>query len=205
LIVNRIFILSPAQTSGKRALMAMNPQAQFPIAQKLRQPTGVRIGELFSFCSSLYFRGKLAYANRFANPAAGVENCYIITSTRGLVAPYFAVTAAIIREFTDVPIDLADDRYRLALHQSASQLRYQLGDNFQVVLLGSIATEKYSAVLSECFGKHLAFPRDFLGRGDMSRGGLMLRAVAAGEELEYQPLAAAASRRGKRPPKLGPN
>jgi hypothetical protein len=204
LSVNRIFILSPAQTSGKRALMAMNPQAQFSMAQKLREPAGVPIGELFSFFSSLYFRGKLTYANRFANPPAGVENCYVITSTRGLVAPHFAVTAAIIREFTDVPIDLTDDRYRLALHRSASQLRSELGADFQIVLLGSIATDKYSAVLSECFGEHLAFPSDFLGRGDMSRGGLMLRAVAAGKELEYLPLSAAESRRGKRPPKLGP-
>jgi hypothetical protein len=201
LSVNRIFILSPAQTSGKRALMAMNPQAQFLIAQKLREPTGVPIGELFSFFSSLYFRGKLAYANRFASPPAGVENCYVITSTRGLVAPHFAVTTAIVREFTDVPIDLADECYRLALHRSASQLRSELGADVQVVLLGSIATDKYSAILSECFGEHLAFPSDFLGRGDMSRGGLMLRAVAAGK---YQPLAAAASRGGKRPPKLGP-
>jgi hypothetical protein len=169
----------------------------------LRGPTGVPIGELFSFFSSLYFRGKLAYANRFANPLVGVENCYVITSTMGIVPPHFAVTAAIVQEFTGVPIDLADDRYRLALHQSASQLHSKLGADFQVVLLGSIATDKYSAVLSECFGEHLAFPSDFLGRGDMSRGGLMLRAVAAGKELEYQTLAAA-SRRGKRPPKLGP-
>jgi hypothetical protein len=204
LIVNRIFILSPAQTSGKRALMTMNPQAQFSIAQKLREPTGVPIGDLFSFFSSLYFRGKLAYANRFASPPQGVEKCYVITSTKGIVPAHFAVTAAIVREFTDVPIDLADDRYRLALHRSASQLRSTLRGSFQVVLLGSIATDKYSAILSECFDEHLAFPSDFLGRGDMSRGGLMLRAVAAGKELKYQPLAAAASTRGKRPPKLGP-
>jgi hypothetical protein len=110
--MHRIFILSPAQTNGKRAQMAMNPLAQFPIAQRLREPTGIPIGELFSFFSSLYFRGKLAYANHFAKPPAGVERCYVITSTIGLVCPSFRVTTDIVQEFTAVPIDPEDERYR---------------------------------------------------------------------------------------------
>ena len=44
---------------------------------------------------------------------------------------------------------------------------------------------------------------DFVGRGDMSRGGLMLRAAADGKELDYIPVASAV-RHGKRPPKLEP-
>ena len=69
------------------------------------------------------------------------------------------------------------------------------------VLLGSIASGKYVDVLLEVFGSRLCFPAEFAGRGDMSRGGLMLRCVASGEELGYVPLVGA-ERHGKRPPKL---
>ena len=58
-------------------------------------------------------------------------------------------------------------------------------------------------VLLPIFGDRLLFPPAFIGRGDMSRGGLMLRCVTAGEELEYTPLEGAI-RRGRRPPKLAP-
>jgi hypothetical protein len=51
--------------------------------------------------------------------------------------------------------------------------------------VGSIATEKYLSILRVAFGERLKFPRAFLGRGDLSRGGMLLRAVDAGEELEY--------------------
>jgi hypothetical protein len=49
----------------------------------------------------------------------------------------------------------------------------------------------------------LLFPPSFIGRGDMSRGGLMLRCAASGEELDYIPVAGAI-RQGKRPPRLDP-
>jgi hypothetical protein len=72
-----------------------------------------------------------------------------------------------------------------------------------VVLLGSIASDKYVNVLLDIFGEALLFPREFVGRGDMSRGGLMLRQVEDREELEYIPVAGAV-RRGGRPAKLMP-
>ena len=72
-----------------------------------------------------------------------------------------------------------------------------------MILLGSVASGKYVDVLLPIFGERLLFPGSFVGRGDMSRGGLMLRAVAAGEELEYQALAGAV-RHGQRPAKLAP-
>jgi hypothetical protein len=72
------------------------------------------------------------------------------------------------------------------------------------VLLGSIASGKYADVLLEVFGTRLKFPVSFVGRGDMSRGGLMLRCVAAGQELEYVPVAGAV-RHGPRPPRLTPS
>jgi hypothetical protein len=71
----------------------------------------------------------------------------------------------------------------------------------EFILLGSIATGKYVDVLSEAFGERLRFPRDFVGRGDMSRGGLLLQCAREGRELEYVPVAGAV-RHGERPPKL---
>ena len=71
----------------------------------------------------------------------------------------------------------------------------------RVVLLGSIATSKYVEPLLEVFGDRLLFPAEFVGRGDMSRGGLMLRSARAGAELTYVPVAGA-TRRGPRPARL---
>jgi hypothetical protein len=56
-------------------------------------------------------------------------------------------------------------------------------------------------VLAPVLGDRLRFPAEFVGRGDMSRGGLLLRCVAEGRELGYIPLAGAA-RHGPRPPRL---
>ena len=71
----------------------------------------------------------------------------------------------------------------------------------EVVLLGSIATGKYLDLLAGPFGERLRFPSEFVGRGDMSRGGLLLRCVRAGAELTYVPVLGAI-RTGTRPPKL---
>jgi hypothetical protein len=68
-------------------------------------------------------------------------------------------------------------------------------------LLGSIATGKYSDLLLDIFGDRLLFPTEFVGRGDMSRGGLLLRCVREERELAYQPVIGAV-RHGKRPPRL---
>ena len=53
------------------------------------------------------------------------------------------------------------------------------------------------------FGDRLRFPVDFVGRGDMSRGGLMLRCAVDRRELPYIAVAGAIVN-GKRPPKLAP-
>jgi hypothetical protein len=71
------------------------------------------------------------------------------------------------------------------------------------VLLGSVASGKYVDLLLPIFGDRLMFPIHFVGRGDMSRGGLLLRCVTAGLELEYVPLKGAI-RHGQRPPRLEP-
>ena len=82
-------------------------------------------------------------------------------------------------------------------------LAREIGDDTPVVLLGSIATNKYVGPVTSVFGNRLLFPKEFVGRGDMSRGGLMLRCVRESRELEYVPVATAV-RHGKRPPKLDP-
>ena len=69
------------------------------------------------------------------------------------------------------------------------------------VLLGSIASDKYVEPLLQVFGERLLFPADFVGRGDMSRGGLLLRAAREGSELAYTPVLGA-TRRGSRPARL---
>jgi hypothetical protein len=76
-----------------------------------------------------------------------------------------------------------------------------MGAHCEAVLLGSIATPKYVEPLLSVFGERLLFPAEFVGRGDMSRGGLMLRCQRAGTELTYIPVGNAL-RHGQRPPKL---
>ena len=71
------------------------------------------------------------------------------------------------------------------------------------VLLGSIASAKYLTPLLHVFGERLFFPKEFVGRGDMSRGGLLLRSAVDRVELDYVPVAGAVLR-GSRPPRLSP-
>ena len=204
----RIFLLSPANCGGIRAKMVMSPAAQFALARQLRDPAGASLGDVFSFVSGLYFRGKLSYARRFAQPpdpddpvAAG--GVLVITPNAGLRAADTPVTVASFRRFASVAIDLENRIYSAPLERGARALRAAIGPDCEVVLLGSIASGKYVDLLLPVFGDRLMFPPDFVGRGDMSRGGLMLRRVADGVELNYVTLAGAV-RHGQRPPKLEP-
>jgi hypothetical protein len=202
----RVFLLSPANCGGTRARQVLSPRAAFPLAERLRARDGVGIGELFSFVSGLYFRGKLAYARRFAappDPANPVIGCgvHVITPNAGLRAPDTLVTAAAVRAFARVDVAADNPGYRRPLERSSRALAREVGPECDVVLLGSIASPKYVDILLGIFGERLRFPIDFVGRGDMSRGGLLLRKVAEGAELEYVPIAGAV-RHGARPPKL---
>lgn len=199
----RIFLLSPAHCGGERAKIVLRDQAQFELALKLRTPMGAPLGEVFSFLSGLYFRGKLAYARAFARPPRGVEGALVITTNRGLLAADTNITLDELRAMGGGCIDPADARYREPLARSARALCGKLKGECDVVLLGSVASGKYVEILAEIFGERLKFPQEFIGRGDMSRGGLMLRSVDTTTELTYIPIAGAA-RRGARPPKLAP-
>jgi len=198
--LHRIFLLSPANAGGERAQQILSERAAFDLAVRLRTE-GAAIGEVFSFVSGLYFRGKLAYAQTFSSPPPGVPGALIITQGAGLVPPETMVDLAQLRAIASVPIDAADARYRCPLERDAQLIRDAAGTECEFVLLGSIASGKYAEPLLPILGDRLLFPSEFVGRGDMSRGGLMLRCVNAGAELNYTRLAGA-TRRGSRPPKL---
>ena len=200
--MSRIFLLSPAHCGGKRAKQVLSPRATFPLAEQLRSKQGAKLGDVFSFVSGLYFRGKLTYARRFAAPDnAGGAGVHIITANAGLREPDTYITFKALLAFADGEVDPANARYRRPLERSARALAAEIGSDCEVVLLGSVASPKYVDVLGGIFGERLRFPIDFVGRGDMSRGGLLLRKAREGVELEYVPVAGAVLH-GTRPPKL---
>jgi hypothetical protein len=197
----RVFLLSPASTGGERAKLLFNERATFPLAVQLREPAGAPLGDVFSFLSGLYFRGKITYARSFAAPPPGAPGVLVITANRGLLPPDEPVTLRALRAFATVDIASNDPRYRKPLLRDTKRLAESVGEADCVILLGSIATGKYVDTLLDVFGERLHFPAEFVGRGDMSRGGLMLRHAREGRELTYVPVAGA-TRHGSRPPKL---
>ena len=170
---------------------------------QLRTPAGAAIGDVFTFMSGLYFRGKVAYARAFARPAGCPDNVLVITPGRGLLPADTRVTIADLRAMAEVPVDPGEPRYRRPFEEAVEALARRLAGLDRVVLLGSVASDKYVEPLLEIIGTRLHFPADFVGRGDMSRGGLLLRCAADGTELPCIPVAGA-SRRGRRPPRLRP-
>jgi hypothetical protein len=200
---NRIFLLSPAYAGGKRARMILSERAGFDLARRLRGRERASLGEVFTFLSGLYFRGKLAYANAFACVENGLCGVLVITPDRGLVDARRKIGLRELREFSEVDIQASDPRYREPLRRDAGKLAKRLTADCQIILLGSVATGKYVDILLENFGERLLFPSEFVGRGDMSRGGLMLRCAVDKTELDYIPVAGSV-RKGKRPAKLEP-
>jgi hypothetical protein len=195
--VNRVFILSPARAGGRRAQLLTRPDATFELARQA-QIGDAALGDVFAFCSGLYFRGKLTYARRFAQPIEGVVGVQIITPSRGLLPADVHVGIPELHEFARVAVDADEPRFTEPLLRSAEMLA---ATSCEVVLLGSVATGKYVDCLLPVLGSRLLFPSEFVGRGDMSRGGLLLRCAARNEELNYIPLSGAI-RRGRRAVRL---
>jgi hypothetical protein len=189
-----VFLLSPAHCGGKRAQMVMNPRAQFELAVRLRDG-GATLGEVFTFLSGLYFRGKLAYAETFGGGGL------VITPGWGLVPAHTVISLEDLHTIASVGVVPGEARFRDPIARDATALALVHGPEARIVLLGSIATGKYVDVLTETLGDRLRFPVAFVGRGDMSRGGLLLRSARSGQELEYRPIEGGA-RRGPRPPRL---
>lgn len=178
--MSTVFLLSPASLNGLRAKQLMSPRANFEAARLYRSPEGVPIATAFAFMSALYFRGKVAYALHFAEP----ENIFVIAPGFGLVPPDWRITAERMKVLKRTPVDVSKRTYIKPLIRDAMMVAEKHPDG-EVVLLGSVATGKYVDVLLPIFGDRLRFPAMFAGLGDMSRGGLMLRAVRANRELEY--------------------
>ncbi|HEY1107005.1 MAG TPA: hypothetical protein VGE76_00185 [Opitutaceae bacterium] len=193
----RLFLLSPAKVDGVRARQLLSARASFDLARRF-QSEGAPIADLFAYASSLYFRGKIAYARRFAAEGDVIR---VITANAGLVPPERILKPADLLDFGTVDIHEDDPRYHKPLRRDATALARKLGPYREAILFGSIATGKYRDVLLEVFGDRLLFPQDFVGRGDMSRGGLLLRAARAGKELPYIAVRGALLK-GVRPPKL---
>jgi hypothetical protein len=187
-----VFLLSPANCAGTRAQMLLKSQTS-PLTARLANG-GAPLGEVFTFMSSLYFRGKLAYATRFGS-------AYVITPGRGLLPADILIRIDDLRQMATVEVDEALPAFREPLVRDAKAIANNLEPADRVVLLGSVATDKYVAPLLDVFGDRLYFPPTFAGRGDMSRGGLLLRSASAGTPLDYVPLRGAV-RHGPKPPKL---
>jgi hypothetical protein len=188
--MNRVFVLSPANCNGLRAQWVLRKNSRLDLAQRLRS-SGAPLGEVFSFLSALYFRGKLAYASAFACPPSDCAGIFIITPSAGLVPHDTVIRHPRLRGFGRVPIHVKNRLYCSALRRSAVKLAEETTSDCEVILLGSIASGKYLDILSPIFGSRLRFPAEFIGLGDMSRGGLLLRCVKENSELEYIDAAAA--------------
>ena len=182
----RVFLLSPARCSGTRAAALVH--APFELGQALRSEQGAPLGDVFAFVSSLYFRGKLSYAARFAAAGLRVPGALVITPGHGLCRPSTRIRASDMAAIAQIDVDADNPRFAEPLRRDATLLAASVPPDCELVLLGSIATRKYVEPLLGVFGARLLFPREFVGRGDMSRGGLLLRAAREGRELDYIPV-----------------
>jgi hypothetical protein len=195
-----VYLLSPANCAGRRAQMLRTRPATIPLAARLLDG-GIALGQAFAFMSGLYFRGKLAYARTFGATVGEWPGALVIAPGRGLLPADHVIRGADLEAMAAVAIDLGNPRYVEPLVRDARSLADALGADGRVVLLGSIATDKYVEPLGRVFGDRLLFPATFVGRGDMSRGGLLLRHAARRERLEYLPVRGAV-RHGVRPARL---
>ena len=194
-----VFLLSPAHLGGERARLVFHPDARFELAERLRSPAGAPLAAVFAFLSGLYFRGKITYAEAFGRPPPGLSGGLVISPGAGLRFPHEPVTLERLAEWSKVPIDASNPRFTRPLVEHAAALDEAHGATTRFVLLGSVATDKYVEPLTKVFGDRLLFPPDFIGRGDMSRGALLLRAARARCELAYVPVVGA-RRHGPRAP-----
>ena len=184
-----VFLLSPARCNGPRADQLATSRSPMGVALRT---AGAPLGDVFTWLSALYFRGKLTYARTFAP-----RRTFIMAPGLGLRPHSHRVTAADLRAMAAVAIESPAFAAPLRADTAALARRHR----GPVVLLGSIATGKYVDTLRDVLGERLVFPATFGGRGDMSRGGLLLRAAREGEQLAYTPVQGAV-RHGSRPPRL---
>jgi len=179
--VPQTFLLSPADCGGPRAKRLLRRLKEDPVARP-------SLGDGFREISALYFRGKLDYARRFANPRPGQVPVWVITPSRGIRPVTDALDAKALGEFGAARIAENHQPYRQALDASLADLCDVLTDRDRVVFLGSLATRKYIDALG-VLGRRVVAPHAFDGLGNMQRGSMLLRCVREGTEMAYRPLA----------------
>src|SRR5881394_4646230 len=109
-----VFLLSPASCSGTRARMLLKSRTS-PLTARLANG-GAPLGEVFTFMSSLYFRGKLAYAKTFGR-------AFVIAPGRGLLPADVLIRVEDLRNMALVPVDEAVPAFRDPLVRDAARLR----------------------------------------------------------------------------------
>ena len=129
--MSRVFLLSPAHCGGLRARMVLSERASFDLALRVRDGGGAPLGEVFSFLSGLYFRGKLTSARAFANPSDGRAGVFVITPTDGLRPADEPIDLARLQRFATVDIDGGDPRYRGPLDRDVRRLARRIGKRRQ--------------------------------------------------------------------------
>src|SRR5688500_9851724 len=159
-----VMLLSPAKLGGRRGQLLFNPQAEFPLAGQLRSAEGAALGEVFSFISGLYFRGKASYARHFARTRNGSPAALVISAGGGLCELAQPGTLDRLRGWAAVAIHEDNPHFTAPLYRHATALLERHDAATRFVLLGSVASNKYALPLLDIFGDRLLFPREFAGR-----------------------------------------
>ena len=191
----RVFLLSPADCSGRRARLLRKPDPGHDLGRRLQGDAGAAVGEVFAFVSSLYFRGKLAYARAFARPPAGRRRHPRDHAVRRARLARGAAPRRATSSGTDACRSTSrEPRYRRPLVRHLEALAPTLGRDRG----GAAGKRRVAQVRPAADGGARGsrrLPVGLRGRGDMSRGGLMLRCVDEGRELRVRPA------RGRRAPR----
>ncbi len=128
-----------------------------------------------------------------SNTPDGTINLSSLSSRRNVLGKFLSMRKA--QSFVVYPVRDGATVIIVQSDKSIGRFNYRTG-------VGAINLRgKYFAHLTMAATPFM-FPSDFVGRGDMSRGGLMLRAARASTELRYVSVRGAVLK-GKRPPKLG--
>jgi len=156
--VKRIFLLSPAHCGGERARLLLNERPQFDLAQRVHGD-GAPLGEVFSFMSGLYFRGKLAYAQAFASPPRRVQGVLVITSSDGLRPADETIDVERLRRFATVDIGAGDSPFRDTLARDACAVAKVTGDDCESSCSAASRPRNTSRRCWRRSGRGCAFPR----------------------------------------------